>query len=376
MSKLNIWAILLVMLTCLACQKESTSEDIDEGVEVGVEVPDKILDEEVNPFLTRTSLALVGSKMQFSWNESDLIGVFNVVAEATENTPFNYKSGTNTHGETSSTARFNCGDYEFSKDYYWVAYSPYLLVSSGKVTDYYNIKLIYDGQTQLCNATPTGLHPDADGSGYDEASEALAASHLGAYDYMISAPAQPDDNNYTSFKFEHIGATVRFYMMFPQGSFGTGQNALIKSMSIISKDEVFVKEANLQINKQNSTITTPYYSVKKKAGSEELDLVHTKEMQLKFGENGNGVMLPDGGYLIAYMEFYPVTVAAESCYLLIKGELNGEERYFRSTPLTAKTMKAGKLYQWTTGEIYLPIELTATIAPWEDVHGGTITTGE
>lgn len=373
MNKIHSLIIALPLLLLTACSSDNFGDDIEP--QVGAIVPDKLLDtDDVNPMLgSKASLAFIlsKSKMEYNWDNGDIIGVFNISYphESSYNTGFWYKPNTSVRDENKTTGRFANNNYSFDQEHYWVSYSPRMCVegTNGRkiVEDYNNIELTYSGQRQTVNATPAGKAPTA-ANGYGDASEKAATAHLGAYDFLISDPAQPDETGFTTFKFKHVGSTVRFYMLFPEGGFGgKGCTAKIKTMELISNSNILVDKATLCINPAGGT---PSYTQK--------STTTTKSLLLNLGTDANGLIIPDNGYLIAYMEMHPVNVPNKDCFLFVTAEVSGKEKYFKSLPLPALNIGAGSLYQWSTRDFLEPIELTATLLPWQDIVAGNISTGE
>lgn len=372
----TIIPILIIMLFVSACAHDSVQEEeeLDPQHTVIITVPDKIMEEPDGEILSRASLSLSGNYMVYKWDKGDQIGVFNasVSPDKSENKPLTYKS---TEGNIS---RFHNGNFVSSTEFFWIAYAPYACNSNSdattanrtKIPRYDQISLTYLGQKQRYNATPNGIYPNDATSGYSATTEARATESLHEYDYLISDYSKPqDDGTATHFVFSHVGSTVRFYTRLPEGCFGgAGKSGWLTSLTLVSKTENITTDVSLSIN-QHSEGNTATYTEKSttKANNITLDLP---------GENGKGINLPDHGYFIAYMEFYPVDFPDQTCFLYITAEVDGVKKYFRSKMLPAKNIEAGRLYKWTIGSYDEPIELTATLAPWEDVPGGTINTGE
>lgn len=377
----RIFYILISVLSVMmldACQKGEEPSDIAKA-EIGAEVPDMYVED--NDPLTRTSLVYEKPNMKFEWQDDDKIGVFCISYEANTpgalNTQFDMVQGSGRHEGSSALARFVNNQYSFSTEQYWVAYSPYNCNlnsngTRGKVLQYDDIMLSYEGQTQSSNAT-NGEQPTLIDPALWHELETKAAAHLGAYDYLISAPAKPQTENFAIFRFEHVGSTIRFYLRFPDGGFGgAGKTAEVESLELIydGDGEPFASKVHLEILPYSESNTS---SFRVKQGG--LTLSKTQKLFFKTSE-GKGIDVIDHGYFIAYMQFYPFSVEANSCHLFLTTKVDGKEKYFKSAPLPGKTIGAGVASQWSTGTFTEPIELTATIAPWEDVHGGTITTGE
>ncbi len=352
--------LLACSVVLVSCQNEEYEQGEEENL-VSVIVPNKTLEDA--DLATRSALAYWNSTMKFSWTGQAEIGAFNVTvpADNAQNIAFVIKTGTETISATGSTAKFSSPDWYVDEDTYWVAYSPYKCVPStsgrDKVLNYGEIELSYEGQKQYKNAAIGG---DYYGTGcHTEASEAEACEFLGDYDYMISDPVKPTKEGYTTFKFKHVGATVRFFVQFPQGAFG-GKSATITSMSVLNSGNELVKKATLAIN-TNAEGQNPSYS--------EISVANTNKLDLVFKDSENaGLTIPDNGYVVAYMEFYPGDISKNKTHLYFTAIVDGVERFFRSKEnLPGKTFVAGKLYQWKPTEWDTPIELTATLATWQEV---------
>lgn len=365
----TIIPILIIMLFVSACAHDSVQEEeeFDPQHTVIITVPDKIMEEPDGEILSRASMSLSGNDMVYKWDKGDQIGVFNIsvsVADS-ENKPLVYKS---TEGNIS---RFHSSNFNSSTEFFWIAYAPYACNTANrtKIYHYDDISLTYLGQKQLYNATPKGIYPNDANSDYSAETEAKATKTLHEYGYLISAPATPkEEGAVTHFVFSHLGSTVRFYTRLPEGCFGgAGKWGKLTSMTLVSKEENITTGVKLSINTYQKNQPTFTVNSTTTANNITLDLP---------GEDGNGINLPDHGYFIAYMEFYPVDFPDQTCFLYITAEVDGAKKYFRSKMLPAKNIEAGHLYKWTQGSFDEPIELTATLAPWEDIPGGTINTGE
>lgn len=368
---------IFVILCCIAFSACSSDNSIvnEDAPMVTAIVPDKILyvDEDeldAKERITRSTLAYdkYNTKMIFSWNTTDAIGVFNVSNGLKDaNTEFKYKSLVSTTN-TSSTAKFYNGFFSFDSDKYWVAYSPYKIITSEglfkKPLSRDEIIITYKGQKALSNGTPNGLKPSANTT---MESEARASSHLGTYDYMISDPIKTAEEGAMTFHFKHIGSTMRLYMQFPEWSFGgPGKNGKVKSLRVLTPNEnLIVSDAILQIN-DNPSGTDASYTVKERT--------YTDNIELKFlGDDGTGIVVPDNGFLISYMEFFPTKIPSENALLHLTVEVDGVEKYFRSKWMTAVNIGSGYIYQWTAKQYDEPIELTATLQSWQDIVTGLST---
>lgn len=345
--------------TLVSCQSEDSLAEEHTESDVVFFVPDKVL-EDAN---TRASYSLVGgSKMVYSWDTNDQIGVFNVSQiENSTNMEFTYKPNSSLVKDNGVYARFSNDDFSF-EPYFWVAYAPYTCYDDGgnrkKILKYNDIKLTYSGQRQTVNAVPNGQHPKED-KDYTDDSEKAACQYLVNYDYLISAPTKPEEGSKMTFPFQHLGSTVRFFIQFPEGGFGGG-TGYVKGMRIVSKAGTpFKSDVELTL-KHCTKADDSSFEVKSTTPSNEQYLNLTND-------EGQGIAVPDNGYLISYMEFYPCTVADKTCFLYLTVDVNGVEKNFRSELLPAKTIVAGKLYQWKPTAFDTPIELTATLATWQEI---------
>lgn len=355
-----ISTILLISgMALMSCQSEISQEEELAENDVVFFVPDKVL-EDAN---TRASYSLVGgSKMVYSWETYDQVGVFNVSQiEQSSNIDFTYKPNSSESTNEGVYARFSRDDFYFEQDF-WVAYAPYTCYDNGgerkKITKHDDIKLTYRGQRQTVNAVPNGQHPNSDPN-YSNDSEKEACKDLVNYDYLISSPTQPVEGSRMTFPFQHLGSTVRFFVQFPAGGFGGGTGH-VKGMRIVSKSGTpFTSDVELSLKKCTAA-TDSSFTVTNTTPSNEQYLNLTND-------EGQGIAVPDNGYLISYMEFYPCTVADKTCFLYLTVEVNGAEKNYRSELLPAKTIVAGKLYQWKPTQFDTPIELTATLATWQEI---------
>lgn len=352
-----------------SCMRDELLENMNEARVCAI-APDKELAVDEYEACTRTTLVFTGSAMKFGWLTTDSIGVFNISFSKDESPRINftYKGPRATSDANSASALFSNSNYSFNTENYWVAYSPLKCVQDETneriaVASYGEIKLSYTGQKHHTNATPLDISniPEEEMKYYG--SETEASKYLADYDFMISAPTQPDENGMTTFNFKHVGSTLRFFMQFPEGAFGgSGSVAKVKSVSLLSKSGKLVSDVTLAIKDYTaySTDGSSSFTETSKTEVNKLDLTCT-------GTDGSGIAVPDKGFLITYMEVYPFSVEANDCILYVVAEVNGVEKTYRSAGLPAKTIVAGKVYQWKPENWDTPIELTATLATWQEI---------
>lgn len=378
MNKIYIQLLMVLsLLMCFSCQQaDDFVEDSENEPQVGCEVSDFLMEDAMD--MTRSSYIYEKSgNMRFDWQSGDRIGVFNVsVGENAEVFPFSFREGSAIHEGNMAKARFINSNYSFNHEQYWVAYCPYLCNNTAngrtKVTKYNDINLTYTGQNQLVNATDDGKNPKELTEARRIEVETQACKHIGEYDYLISGWSQPDETEFTTFHFQHVGGVVRFYLRFPEGSFGgAGKVGTVKSMRVVCKENKFASDARLAIKPYSATGSS--YEV--------LSATKTDNQLLTFGQNGTGVTVPDHAYFIAYMQFFPFELDLNSCKIYFTVLVDGVERYFVTKETlpskdTVAKLGAGQAVQWSTGDFFEPIELTATLTPWQDIYGGTISTGD
>lgn len=368
-----IYSIVVCIIALVSCASDDSILDSEfEESGMTATVPDKILYVDEEGQKTRSTLYFdkTNMVMKFGWKSDDQVGVFNVScsADESENKLFTYRAGFDKINATTATSRFVNYSFSFDRDNFWTAYSPYLLMqpdgTKKKPLDRESLVITYRGQKAKDNGTPGGIAPSKNPK-YTQDSETLASSHLADYDCLISTPSQPDEGqSITDFKMSHVGATMRLYMQFPEGAFGgAGKYGKIKSIKVVTKNGNYItSDALLKINPYGSDTS---YSVDKQ--------ITTNNIELTFDNAENSITVPDHGYAITYMEFFPTKIPAETAFLHITVDVDGVERYFKSKALAAVNIKAGYIYQWTATKYDDIIELTATLQSWQDIVAGLST---
>lgn len=218
-------------------------------------------------------------------------------------------------------------------------------------------------------------------------SEAQACEHLGDYDVMIS-PEMKWEGTRINFKMKHVGAIARLYLMKIE------ENLVVKDVKLICDSPIFYEGGSLTL------ISHPYNS-EATDGNDGVDLSRSsdncqiqpegspvKMLQLDFDteacitkKTGTGNW---GPYVVAYLMMYPITYdPAEHgnlfAYVTTYSKTDpSAEKHFVSPPLEGKVMESGNYYQWnarmTPQDGLYPIELTATLLPWQEIVGSSIGT--
>lgn len=212
-------------------------------------------------------------------------------------------------------------------------------------------------------------------------SEKAACEHIGEKDVLISSETQFTLPR-TIFHMRHLGAVARFFLLAPD------KDMTLKSLKLICDKKIFYEKGTFDLS------THPYAEDDTKGirlvGDEAplqmapQEATLTNNLELKFANgvtiNKTTTLNPYSNYLVAYLMMYPITYNAATdgnLYVYVTAEdSDGKEIHFVSEPLANKTMKSGYYYQWTSltheQDGLYPIELTATLLPWQNIVGGGI----
>lgn len=386
--------------------------------------------------ITRSTWTFDNQKLVFGWKQGDGIGIFPTAKnalEATEDSWANVNPGlirpneeepstlhpqyasdhtlciTNTQysaptpfyvtspTEGSQTAQLfgNMGEYEWDDQVRWTAYFPYKLIKGEP--NYSCIHFAWESDTH--RQKQTGI-PDISRlvkSGQSAtvctdvqylASEKRACDHLAGEDIMISSEMVWSGTR-INFQLRHIGAVARFFMLAPKN-----MNLVLTNLKLICDKEIFYKAGQFTLtshpyvaNESNNYGVNLVGSVNSQVTPDET--TKTKMLQMDFAE-GTAETIYDPSdsykrYVTAYMMMYPITYDSATdgnLYAYVtayqKGDPEKKELHFVSKCLTNVSMVSGKYYQWTSStklqDGLYPIELTATLLPWQDIVGAGIDT--
>lgn len=383
---------------------------------------------------TRSTWYFDNQKLIFGWKQGDGIGIFPTAKnalEATEETWDNVNPGlvrpdeedestlhplyasdhtlcltkTNRSNPTpfyvtspkdgSQTAQLfgNMGEYQWDDQVRWTAYFPYRLIK--QEPNYTNVTFEWESDTHI--QTQNGI-PDISRlvkSGQSAtvctdlqylASERTACNHLAGEDIMISAEMVWSGSR-INFQLRHIGAVARFFLLAPKN-----EDLVLTNLKLICDKEIFYKGGQFTMKSH------PY--VADESQNYGVNLVGTVNSQVTPNETTKTKMLQmnfvDGTaktvydpsdsykrYVTAYMMMFPITYNSASdgnLYAYVTAyradDPGRTELHFVSKCLTDISMVSGKYYQWTSStklqDGFYPIELTATLLPWQDIVGGNI----
>lgn len=418
-----LFAISLLLFS--AC----SSEDIDA-------LPDYTWEDEeldgpsatISPFtpgdvFTRSTYVYRSQKMVFGWQAGDLVGLYPTAkknfGEDTNGLLDPSNDGTVKHPDysadniiwrtnpaqanqrrfgaavssTQSAQLFNNdSNFEWDDIVQWTAYFPYKNSQETYAERTFSFKNQWqEGMVDL-SAYKNGKegYGAGDNNPYYCKSEEMASKHLGAVDYLIS-PEMSWSGNRINFQLRHVGAVIRMYLKAPK------ENLIVTKLQLICDSKIFYEEGKF------SLVSHPY-----KAGEEHygVDLDRNSSgCQIKsVGKPTNNLTLnfydddqhqkafceydPNDQYkryLIAYIMTYPVeydplTDGNLFAYVTAykKGDTSKKEYHFVSSPLAGVNMQSSHYYQLSSAthpdDGLYPIELTATLLPWQDIVGAGINT--
>lgn len=269
----------------------------------------------------------------------------------------------------------------------WTLYSPYnadyVPKGLGGSQNYDKLHFDFKGQIQKGWVNIGAFKSPSKPNGYDnpdyKKSEAEACAHLGKKDVLISAETKFSFPN-TIFYLRHLGAVARFYMLAP------AKDLEMVSLRLICDSKIFYTGGTFDL-------TSREYKNDESKGLALVGDDAPLQMSPDKGTLTNNLLLNFEGvemkydpkdkysnYFVAYLMMYPIIYKQEEhgnlfVYVTAKDK-DGNEVNFVTEPLADKTMKSGFYYQWTsrTNEqngLY-PIQMTATLKPWEELVGGDI----
>lgn len=369
---------------------------------------------EPGDMVTRSSLAFNMGTQEwvFGWQQGDALGLFptakDVEKAETKDGLIDPHDASKTIWRVNPTAsqqrRFWCQqpytnqtvrisnsdpDWQWDDIVRWSAYFAYKSIDPAKNT-YENVPFDYTGQTQRgiadISAYKKGSPGEASGKNNSvyRASEAKASAHLGKYDIMISPETAWEEGVRINFQMHHIGAIVRLYLLAPKN-----ENLVITNIKLICDKKIFYEKGTFNL------ISHPYSSSDKDHGlniSEQVkpdEASKTNMISLDFaGDDAKTIYDASDSYkryITAYMMLYPITYTSATdgnlfAYVTAyrQGDTDKKEVHFVSNALENKVLEHGCYYQWTSAthldDGLYPIELTATLLPWQDIVAGSIST--
>ena len=400
---------LLLIFSCLFASCATNDVTEEEKNEVDLEKSANVVFDGFYPgdVVTRSSLTYGSNGLQLNWQMTDRFGIF-PTAEVTENgnkqndsnhtsqVPFTLSRAAN--GDLRAQISSDNSAFHFSSNYRYSAYTPY---DAGFNVTYDKIPFDLSNQTQAGYVNMIAYYT---GGGYNnadyKATEQKACLHLGNKDVLISPETITDDRPLL-FYMRHVGAVARCFVKTP-----VGKKLRIRELMLVSDQKIFFERGYLNLSSHpfdetkvpSKTEPTSidqvnnYGVVLPQSASSQITPDETSAtdcISLKFDDGDKTQTHPGvwnkcsdnaeyGRYLLAYIMMYPINYNANeaSVYIyVIADDENGNEVRYRTTKLASKFMCSGYVYQWTkTPTEDTPIELTATVLPWQDIVGGGINT--
>ena len=171
---------------------------------ITITAKDIVLDEPA----TRTTLAVGQSGLEFTWAESDVVGIFPNTGDQV--------SFPMTAGAGTQSANFDGGGWAVKSSSSYAAYFPFSMDNYGQ--PYTALPFSYEGQMLASNGS---------------------TADMGDYDYMVAKASAPSDGN-ISFQFDHINSFLWLQLTSPV-------NAQFTGLTLSADEEVFASEATIDI---------------------------------------------------------------------------------------------------------------------------------
>lgn len=353
--------------------------------------------------VSRSSFIFDGKLLNFISNAGDLVGIYptakinddgttSKTGDETQQSPFVLQeTGT---GFIHIDPAANADNFTWANGFDRTSYFPYnSSFDPGNDIKYTALPFSFKDQVQQGYVNLTAYY-NGDASGnkgnnsqvYIE-SETKACEHLNKCNFLIS-PESKYANGHIRFSAHPVGAVARFYLLAPK------ETLKLKSLRLVASEPVFYEEGTVDLSSQpyNSGATDKNEGLKLVSASYTEDSqrqMHPKgepsaSVELKFAEGVsttyNATTSPYGHYMIAYLMMYPVDLTKVSeLYVYLEAEdAAGNKKNFRTSNLEKKNMYSGNYYQWMYKALddEHPIELTATVIPWQDIAGGNINLGD
>lgn len=268
--------LLIAALNVSSCTEEEELVSSDSISEIVMTVADFVQD-----VPSRTNLEITSSGANFSWAETDTVGIFpHEGAQAY----FPMISGAGT-----KSASFTGGGWALKSSANYAAYYPYNFFNRNRE----NISLDFRGQLQDGNAS---------------------TAHLGMYDYMAAVSVTPNEG-VVNFTFEHLCALVRMQVSI------AGLNNL-SSITLQTDEKVFPIKGKINLSDETVAIVP-------------METSNTFEITAK-----NIEVTEDNQTATVYFMMPPVNLLEKSLKAIIK---NAEGNSLEVS-LTPKNFEAGKAY--------------------------------
>lgn len=393
MKKILTYMTLMAAVLLTAC---SDADDFAQGnktvvapSEIGIieattgSIPDFMYEE--GELTSRSSLAYdhFNTRMKFSWKQpklggdADAIGVFALNDDPTKSAQMKYVV---TNDDLVESGNYVTGVFEnavpeaapLNKEYEYEAYSPCIDTHD---RDYTQVPISYLEQKQASNVQMKLLKvynddpTEGNKAAYME-SEAAACDHLGAYDFMAST-ATTTIAAHAHFLFQHMGATVRFFMLAPSN------DVIYDSLQLVNNYKKFPVKAKMNVKTKELTTVE-----ERRVLSLEFDGGIDMSNESKRAEYMYTYSKP---MIVAYMEVPAIDLTFEdpdkkSQLYLLAHKIDDTDplnlktiRYCYKANLSQKNIRAGYYYQWNVGpSTDTPIEFDEIeIEEWKNGPGFT-----
>lgn len=434
MTKYYIY-ILICLFALSACSTDETNSDMQAQQvvpEIDLTWEEKILpgasatvrgfecgDEE-----TRSSWMFNGQKMVFGWETGDALGLYPTAGTYTEETKGRFKApSVKSHPlytsdnsiwivdeSTAQSTPFyvlapaqdsqtqplhgGSGDFEWDDKTRWTAYKPFnpnFNVNAQPPIKYTALPFDFSNQTQMWLTDMQALYEGKGGQpkGYNNPvyieTEAKACKHLATADFSFS-PEMVWTGERINFDFQHVGAIARLFMLAPE------ENLTLEKLELICDKKIFHMKGEVDLTSHvydsgathkgvkivGDVAPIQMHSTDEASQKVTLNFPQTYALKLQKPTTDNEYL----NYFVAYIMLYPIDYQSKTdgnlyVYVTARDESN-KEVHFVSEPLSDRNLKSGYYYQWNLRtqlqDGLYPIELTATLLPWQDIVGGNINT--
>lgn len=249
------------------------------------------------------------SNKQYTWQESDMIGIF---PEEGNQVGFSMKDGV---GKTEAT--FTGGSWGLKPSATYAAFYPLIPDFNIIPTD---IPIHYNGQTQISNGS---------------------SAHVGEFDYMV-APLSEVKSGAVNFNFDHIGCLIHFKLTIPA-------NGIYKALLLKTEEAVLVEKASVNLQTKGSDGVASVAPTKK-----------AKQLVLAFDD----LNMTAGTVLDAYMKVAPQDLKG----ITIKLQLVDEGYNVYSTSFEGVTFGNNEIWNLEKTQFEDKSEITGT---WSRLNEGS-----
>lgn len=375
--------------------------------------------------VSRASWEFNGQKMVFGWTPGDALGLYPTAGTATpsdnwdEDNPTLVKPDIKKHplfddtqnicltkedkaeatrayvkyftkDSQTQSLHIDAGDFVWKTEDRWTAYKPYNLLfnpNADSPVKYTALPIDFSNQTQKGLTDMQALYQGKGGypKGYNNpvyiSTETVACQHLADVDFSFS-PEMVWEGERINFEFRHVGAIARLFLLAPE------EDLTLEKMELICDSKIFHVKGEVDLTSHVYAASETNKGVKLVGDEAPLQIKPTdaasQRVELKFSSDVK-IQKPTAenkylNYLVAYMMLYPIDYQSSrdgNLYVYVTAkDKNNKEVHFVSEPLSDRNLKSGYYYQWTLrthiDDGLYPIELTATLKPWQEIVGAEI----